>query len=166
MFITAITLLLLSSPTPVDVSANRQIAAPCQVIEDRAILYLEEHDFYTKIKTQEPDLIIEIGSLKHILAPSGKPLSLNRFNIQKYTFHRHLSPLKSYADFHLEGHLRLAKATEESCNVSLHFDISAYEYVWFLGMIDDGYRSKFFSNGTLEHLYIDPISKSLTKDTH
>jgi len=57
----------------------------------------------------------------------------------------------------------LIKTTEQSCDVMLRFEISAYEWVTALAVIDDGYRSKFISNGTLERLYIDAISDILIK---
>jgi hypothetical protein len=71
--------------------------------------------------------------------------------------------MKAYDNFQLEGHLRLAKTSEESCNASLSFGITAWEWVWALGLIDDGYSSRFFSNGTLERLYIDAIGDLITK---
>jgi hypothetical protein len=133
------------------------------LVEERAIQYLDEHDFYTRRKTEDDDVIIDLGNRKDASTPSARPLSLNRASIHKYALPRHLSPLKAYDDFRLEGHLRLAKATEGSCNATLRFEISAYEWVWALAVIDDGYRSKFISNGTLERLYIDPIGDLFTK---
>ena len=56
----------------------------------------------------------------------------------------------------------MAKATEGSCNATLRFEISAYEWVW-APVFDDGYRSKFSSNGTLERLYIDQIGDLFVK---
>lgn len=105
---------------------------------------IEEHDFYTVRKTQG---IIDLGSRKDASTPSARPLPLNRLSIHKYTLPRHLSPLKGYSTFNLEGHLRLAKATVASCNATLRFEISAYEWVWALVVIDDGYRSNFIPNG-------------------
>jgi hypothetical protein len=133
------------------------------LVEERATQYLEEHDFYTDRTTEGDEIIIDLGNRKDVLAPSAKPISLNRFSIHKYTLPRHLSPLKAYDDFRVEGHLRLAKATEGSCTATLHFEFSAYEWAWALAVIDDGYRSKFISNGRLERLYIDSIGDLFTK---
>jgi hypothetical protein len=144
-------------------AASRQIDAPCRLIEDGAIQFFEEHDFYTIRKTKDDDIVIDLGNRKNASTPSAKPLSLNRSSIRKYTLPRHLSPLRTYDDFRLEGHLTLTKVTEGSCNAALSFDISAYEWVWALAVIDDGYRSKFISNGTLERLYFDSISDLFTK---
>ena len=137
-------------------SARRQIAAPCQLIEERAVQYFKEHDFYAVTATKDDDVFIDLGNRKHASTPSGKPLSLNRFSIHQYSLPRHLSPLKAY-DFRLEGHIRLAKATTGSCIATLRFEISAYEWVWALAVIDDGYSSRFSSNRALERLYIDAI---------
>ncbi len=137
--------------------AVRQIDAPCRSVEESAIKYFEEHGFYAKSAITGNDIIVALGPHKNASTPSAKPLSLNRISIQKYTLPRHLSPLKAY-DFRLEGNLRLAKATDESCDASLSFDFSAFEWVWALAVIDDGVQSKLISNGTLERLYIDPIS--------
>ncbi|GAC1654369.1 MAG: hypothetical protein NVS9B15_15030 [Acidobacteriaceae bacterium] len=145
-----------------DSSAIRQIDAPCQLITDRAIQYLEAHGFNASRKTGSDLILIDASMRKDASLPSGKPLSLSRSSIHKYTI-RHLSPLKTYDNFQLEGHLRLAKAAEQSCDVTVRFDISAYEWVWALAVIDDGYRSKFNSNGTLERLYMDPICEPFTK---
>jgi hypothetical protein len=159
--------LLFVLPFPnADSTASRQIAAPCQAVEGKAIQYFEEHDFYTKTQTEGDDIVVDLGNHKDASTPSAKPLSLNRHSIHKYTLPRHLSPAKSYADFRVEGHLRLVKAAEASCNVTLRFDISAYEWVWSLAAIDDGYRSNFISNGTLEKLYIDPIAEAFTEAKH
>jgi hypothetical protein len=163
MLAPALALLVLFAPTTDDSDASRQVAAACPVVEKRAIQYLEEHDFYTSSKSEGDKIFIDVGNDKDASTPSAKPLSLNRFSVHKYTQRRHLSPLKAYYDFRLEGHLLLARATDGSCNASLQFDISAYEYVWALGMIDDGYRSTFISNGTLERLYLDAISDLFTK---
>ena len=65
-----------------------------------------------------------------------------------------MSPLKTY-DFRIEGQLRSEQASAGSCNASLRFEISVYEWVWALAVVDDGYRSQFRSNGALERLYID-----------
>ena len=165
MLAPAISLLFLWAPE-VDSVASRQIAAPCRLVEERAIQYLKAHDFYTRKKTEDGDIIIDLGDRKDASTPSAKPLSLNRFSIHKYTLPRHLSPLRAYADFRLEGHFRLTTATEGSCNATLRFEISAYEWVWALAVIDDGYRSKFISNGTLERLYIEPIGDLFIKAKH
>ncbi len=164
MLAPALTLLFLAAPTTVDAAASRRIAAPCTLVADRAIQYLEEHDFYTR-KTEGGRIVLELGNDKAASTPSGKPLSLNRFSIRKYTLPKHLSPLRTYADFRTEGHLSLQSANEGSCDATLHFEISAYEWVWALGMIDDGYRSKFSSNGMLERLYIDAICDLFAKTT-
>ena len=149
-------------PEGADSSASRQIAAPCQSVEERAVQYFKEHDFYAVTATTDAGIFIHLGNGKNALTPSGKPLSLNRFSIHKYSLPRHLSPLKTY-DFRLEGDIRLAKATAGSCNATLRFEISAYEWVWALAVIDDGYRTQFSSNGTLERLYIDAIGDFFTK---
>ena len=164
MLAPTIALFFLLAERPVSVTPTaRQIAAPCRLVEERTIQYLKNHDFYTIRSTEDRYVLIQLGNRKNAATPSGKPLSLNRFSIHKYTLPRHLSPLKAYADFRLEGRLRLTKTTEESCNTTLYFEISAYEWVWSLAMIDDGYRSKFISNGTLERLYIDAIGDLFTK---
>jgi hypothetical protein len=138
-------------------AAHRQIAAPCRLVEERAIRYLEEHDFYTRSTTEGDDIVVGLGPRKNASTPSAKPLSLNRFSIHKYTLPRHLSPLKEY-DFRLVGQLRLANTTGGFCDATLRFEFSAYEWVWALAVIDDGLRSQFISNGALERPYLDPIS--------
>lgn len=163
MSASAITLLLLLTPYTADSAASRQIAAPCPVVEKRAAQYFEEHHFYTKRTDEGDNNIVELDGRKDASTPLGKPLSLNRSSVRKYTLPRHLSPLKSYDDFRLEGHLTLAKATEGTCNATLRFEISAYEWVWSLPAIDDGYQSKFISNGTLEKLYIESFGDLFTK---
>jgi hypothetical protein len=169
MWAPAITLLFLlaQQPVGVDSAASRQFAAPCRLVGDRAIQYLNDHDFFARRKMvlgkTVDDLVIELVNRKHASTPSAMPLSLSRFSIHKYTLPRHLSPLKAYADFQLEGQIKLTETTEDSCNATLRFEISAYEWVWSLGMIDDGYRSKFVSNGALERLYIDAIGDLFTK---
>ena len=162
MLAPAILLFFLSTSLIRDSAANRQVDAPCKLVEKTTVRYFEEHDFYTSTTLGE-NIIVDVGNHKEALTPLGKPLSLNRFSVHKYTLPRHLSPLKSYDNFRLEGHVALVKATDGSCNVTLRFGISAYEWVWSLGMIDDGYRSNFISNGVLERLYIDPIT-DLSKD--
>ena len=169
MCVPAITLLFLLAEQPVsaDSTASRQIAAPCQLVEERTIQYLEDHDFFAGRKhvlgKPVDDFVIDLGNRKNASIPSAKPLSLNRFSIHKYTLPRRLSPLKAYADFRLNGKLRLTETTAESCDATLNFEISAYEWVWSLAAIDDGYRSKFISNGTLERLYLDAIADVFTK---
>jgi hypothetical protein len=162
MLASATMALFLLPPTTVDSSANRQVAAPCQLIADTATQYLREHEFVTSRGPDGDDTGIYFAARKDASTPSGKPLSLNRFSVRKYTLPRHLSLLKSY-DFRLEGHLDLIKITEHSCDVTLRFEISAYEWVTALAVIDDGYRSQFISNGTLEKLYIDPVSDLATQ---
>lgn len=142
-------------------AASRQIAAPCRLVGDRAMQYLGDLGFFVSRKMVRgkivDDLVVELVNLKHASTPSATPLSLRRLSIHKYTRPRHLSPLKVYADFQLDGQLKLMETAGESCNAILRFEISAFEWVWSLGAIDDGYRSKFISNGTLERLYIDAI---------
>jgi hypothetical protein len=163
MFAPAITLLflLVQQPDGFDPAARRQIAAPCSLVGDRAIQYLIDHDFFARRKMvlgkTVDDHVVELVNRKHVSTPSAAPLSLNRFSIHKYTRPRHLSPLKAYADFQLDGQLKLMETTGGSCAATLLFEISAFEWVWSLAPIEDGYRSKFVSNGTLERLYIDAI---------
>jgi hypothetical protein len=145
-----------------DSSANRLITAPCHSVEEKAVQYFMDHDFYAVPAIKDDDIFIDVGNRKNASTPSGKPLSLNRFSIHKYSQHRHPSPFKTY-DFRLEGHIRLEKPTAASCSATLRFEISAYEWVWALAVIDDGYRTQFSSNGTLERLYIDAIGDLFTK---
>ena len=154
MLAPAFTLLLLLNPTVADSAASRQIAAPCPLAANKAAQYFGEHHFYTQRSEEGGNITIDVDSRKDVSTPSAKLLSLSRSSIRKYTLPRHLSPFKSYSDFRLEGHLTLAKVSEGFCNATLRFDISAYEWVWSLAAIDDGYESKFVSNGTLENLYI------------
>ena len=161
MLMPAITLLSLMAPGAVDSAASRQISASCSLVEERAVQYFEEHNFDASRWTKGDEVTIDVYGGKGVLAPSGKPLSLNRFSIHKYTLHRHLSPLKTYDNFRLNGHLKLARAAVGLCNANLAFEIGAYEFAWPLAVIDDGYPSKFTSNGTLERLYIDAIDDSL-----
>ena len=137
--------------------AIRRIDAPCRSIEESAVHYFEEHGFYARSVMTGNDTIVAVGPHKNASTPSAKPLSLNRFTVHKYTLPRHLSPLKTY-DFQLKGRLRLVKAADESCDASLSFDFSAFEFVWALAVIDDGVQSELTSNGKLERLYIDSIS--------
>jgi len=162
MLAPAISLLFLLAATTVDSATSRQIASPCKVVEERAIQYFEQHDFHTNSGTIDHITIVDVGNRKNASTPSGKPLTLNRSSIHHYTLPRHLSPMKVYDNFQLEGHLRLATMPEGSCNATLSFGISAYEWVWALGVIDDGYRSRFFSNGTLERLYLDALGDLFT----
>ena len=157
MLVPAITLLLLLTPNAADSPTSQEIAAPCPVVEKRAAQYFGEHHFYTKRTDEGDNIVVDLDGRKDVSTPSAKPLSLNRSSVRKYTLPRHLSPLKSYDDFRLEGRLTLAKATEGTCNATLRFEISAYEWVWSLPAIDDGYQSKFISNGTLEKLYIESL---------
>ena len=163
MLAPAITLLLLLAPNIADSAASRQIAAPCSAVEKRAAQYFGEHHFYTKRTDEGDNIIVDVDGRKNASTPSSKPLSSNRSSVHKYTLHRHLSPLKSYDDFRLEGRLTLANATEGSCNANLRFEISAYEWVWSLPASDDGYQSKFISNGTFEKLYIESLGDLFTK---
>jgi hypothetical protein len=135
----------------------RRIDAPCRSVEESAIRYFEEHGFYARSAITGSDIIVALGPHKNASTPSAKPLLLSRVTIHKYTLPRHLSLLKAY-DFRLEGNLRLVRATDASCDASLSFDFSAFEWVWALAVIDDGVRSTLISNGTLERLYIDSIS--------
>ena len=158
-------LFVLSNLASVGTSAERQIAIPCAVVADRASQYFDDHDLDARRSTQVNDINIDLTSHKDTSTPSGKPLQLNRFSVGKYTEPRHLSLMKTYSSFRLNGHLHLTKASETSCKLTLQFSISAYEWVWALAAIDDGYPSKFVSNGTLERLYIDAISSLFTTNT-
>ena len=168
MLAPAITALFLLASS-VDASASRQIAAPCESVAERVFWYLTDHELNVYRKAEEGVIVIDLVNRRDpityarvvALTPSGKRLALNRFSIQKYTLPRHLSPFKAY-DFQFEGQLRLAKVTEKSCSATLRFDITAYEWVWALAVIDDGYSSKFISNGTLERLYLDAIGDLFT----
>jgi hypothetical protein len=141
-----VSVLLAEGPVSADSAASRQISAPCRSVGDRAIHYLRNHDFFASRKMVRgeivDDLVIELVNRKHASTPSATPLSLNRFSIQRYTLPRHLSPLKAYDDFKVEGELTLTETTEGSCNATLRFNISVFEWVWALGAIDDGYRSQ------------------------
>ena len=72
--------------------------------------------------------------------------------------------MKSYTTFRASGRLSLTPASAASCAASLHFDFSAFEYVWSLAVIDDGYRSQFISNVTLERGYLDSLTALLNDD--
>ena len=143
--------------------AIRQIDAPCRSVEESAIRFFEDHGFYAKSATKGNDITVALGLHTKVSTPSAKQLSLNRISIHKYTLPRHLSPFKAY-DFHLEGSLQLVKATDESCNASLSFDFSAFEWVWALAVIDDGVQSTLTSNGSLERMYIDSIGDLLRRE--
>lgn len=162
MLLSAITLVLLLAPQPInaDSTESRQIAAPCKLVGDKAIQYLGDHDFFASRKMAlgkiVDDFVIEFVNRKHASTPSGTPLSLNRSSINKYARPRHLSPLKAYTNFQADGEIKLTETSEGSCNVTLRFKISAFEYVW-APVMDDGYRSQFISNGVLERLYIDAL---------
>jgi hypothetical protein len=71
--------------------------------------------------------------------------------------------MKSYTTFRVAGQLLLTSLSAASCTANLHFDFSAFEYVWSLAAIDDGYRSQFTSNGTLERAYLDSINASVVE---
>jgi hypothetical protein len=161
MLAPAITLFFLLAPSSADPAASRQIAAPCPLIEERAGQYFEEHGLSAGEAIHDDEIIISLISRKDVSTPSAKPLSLNRSSIHNYTRHRHLSPMKTYDNFRLTGQLKLQKAGD-SCNATLLFEFSAYEWAWPLAVIDDGYRSKFISNGELERLYIDSIGDLFT----
>ncbi len=156
------TLVTAQQDSPASV-AIQQIAVPCRLVEDRAVQSLEKHDFRTGRTIEGDDIIIALNNRTDVLTPSAKPFTLNRSSIHRYTLPRYLSPFKVYDDFRLEGRLRLAKASEEPCNASLHFEFSAFEWSWVFAVIDDGYRSKFTSNGRLERLYLDSISDLFAK---
>lgn len=162
------TIALLFALTPGgDASASRHIAAPCRLVEERAIQYFDSHDFFAARKhvlgKPVDDLVVVLTNRKKASTPSAERLSLNRFSIRKYTLPRRLSPLKAYRGFDLDGELKLAEATDGSCMATLRFEISAYEWVWMPVVMDDGYRSKFISNGTLERLYMDAVGDLFAK---
>ena len=138
--------------------ASRQIAVPCSVLREKADRYFTEHHFYTGAIAGDTQAGVSLGLAKDALAPSGAPLILNRSTIHRYTMHRHLSLMKSYTTFRLTGQLTLVPVSESSCAASLRFDYSAFEYVWSLAAIDDGYRSQFTSNGGLERSYLDALA--------
>jgi hypothetical protein len=153
----ALILSLLIGEANADSTANQRIAAPCSVVREKANQYFTEHHFRTGAITGDTGAGVSLGLTKDALTPSGAPLLLNRSSIHRYTLHRHLSPMKSYSDFRLMGQLSLTPVSGTSCAASLHFDFSAFEYVWSLAVIDDGYRSQFTSNGTLERGYLDSL---------
>jgi len=154
----ALTLSFLIGATGADSAVGRPIPAPCSVVREKANQYFTEHHFITGAIAGDASAGVSLSLTKDASSPSGAPLLLNRSTVRRYTLHRHLSPMKSYTDFRLTGQLSLSPVAEESCAASLHFDISAFEYVWSLAAIDDGYRSQFTSNGTLERSYLDSLA--------
>jgi len=158
MISSALILALLIGETNADSAAIRQIAAPCSVVREKANQYFTEHHFLTGAIAGDTSAGVSLGLTKDALAPAGVPLLLNRSTIHRYTLHRHLSPMKSYTTFRVTGKLSLTPVSAESCAASLQFNFSAFEYVWSLAVIDDGYRSQFTSNGMLERGYLDSLS--------
>jgi hypothetical protein len=151
-------LALLIGETKANSAGSRQVAAPCSVLREKATQYFTEHRFSTGAIAGDTRAGVSLSFAHDVLAPSGAPLILNRSSIHRYTLHRHLSPMKSYSDFRGSGQLSLSPVSAASCTASLHFDFSAFEYVWSLVVIDDGYRSQFISNGTLERGYLDSLN--------
>ena len=149
---------LLIGATGADSAAGRPIAAPCSVVREKANQYFTEHHFRTGAIAGDTGAGVSLALTKDASAPSGAPLLLNRSSVHRYTLHRHLSPMKFYTDFRLTGQLDLTPVSTGSCAASLHFDFSAFEYVWSLAAIDDGYRSQFTSNGSLERTYLDSLA--------
>ena len=158
MLSSVLILSLLVGAANADSAPDRTIAAPCSVVREKANKYFIEHHFYTGAIAGDPSAGVSLGPAKDASLPSGVPLLLNRSSIHRYTSHRHLSPMKTYTDFRLTGQLSLTSVSAGLCDASLHFDFSAFEYVWSLAVIDDGYRSQFTSNGTLERTYLDSIT--------
>lgn len=159
-------LILAFAPAKIDAGAasHQQISAPCSVVRKMANQYFIEHHFFTGAIAGDTSAGVSLGLGPGALAPSGAPLVLSRYSIQRYTMHRHLSPMKSYSDFRVTGQLSLASVSATSCTADLHFDFSAFEYVWSLAVIDDGYRSQFTSNGVLERGYLDSITALVIDD--
>ena len=149
--------LLIREAKPVP-AADRRIAAPCSVVREKADQYFTGHHFLTGAIQGDSAAGVSLALTKDALTPSGRPLILNRSSIHRYTVHRHLSPMKSYTSFRLTGQLSLTPVSAASCAANLHFDFSAFEYVWSLAAIDDGYRSQFTSDGTLERGYLDSLA--------
>jgi hypothetical protein len=149
---------LLIGATGADSAADRPITAPCSVVQEKANQYFTEHHFRIGAIAGDATAGVSLLLTKDTLAASGAPLLLNRSSVHRYTLHRHLSPMKSYTDFRLTGQLDLTPVSTGSCAASLHFGFSAFEYVWSLAVIDDGYRSQFTSNGTLEQSYLDSLA--------
>ena len=139
-------------------AVDRRIAAPCSVVRERADQYFAGMHFRTGAMAGDTGASVTLALTKDALTPSGSLLSLNRSAIHRYTLHRRLSPMKSYTDFRLTGQIYLRPVSAKSCTTSLHFEFSAFEYVWSLAAIDDGYRSQFTSNGTLERGYLDSLA--------
>ena len=134
------------------------------MVREKANQYFMEHHFFTGAIAGDTSAGVSLTPAKNALAPSGKPLELSRSSIHRYTLHRHLSPMKSYTSFRVMGQLSLTPVSAASCTASLRFDFSAFEYVWALAVIDDGYRSQFTSNGTLERDYLDSIAALVSDD--
>jgi hypothetical protein len=164
MILPALILALLSGKIDADQAASRQIPLPCSVVREKANQYFIDHHFFTGAIAGDSSAGVSLGPSKDALTPSGSPLILNRSSIGRYTVHRHLSPMKSYTTFRVTGQLSLTVVSATSCTASLHFDFSAFEYVWSLAAIDDGYRSQFTSNGTLERGYLDSITARVVGD--
>jgi hypothetical protein len=158
MLSSALILSLLIGAASANSAVDRPIAAPCSVVREKANQYFTEHHFRTGAIAGDTGAGVSLALTKDASAPSGAPLLLNRSSIHRYTLHRHLSPMKSYTDFRLMGQLYLTPVSAGSCAASLHFDFSAFEYVWSLAAIDDGYRSQFTSNGSLERTYLDSLA--------
>ena len=159
----ALILAVLLAQTIAGSAETLQITAPCSVVREKANQYFIEHHFFTGAIAGDTSAGVSLGLAKDALAPSGTPLILNRSSIHRYTLHRHLSPMKSYTTFRVAGQLLLTPLSAASCTANLHFDFSAFEYVWSLAAIDDGYRSQFTSNGTLERAYLDSINASVVE---
>jgi hypothetical protein len=134
------------------------------VVREKADQYFIDHHFLTGAIAGDSSVGVSLGLVKDSLASSGSRLVLNRSSIGRYTLHRHLSPMKSYTTFRATGQLSLTPVSATSCTASLHFDFSAFEYVWSLAVIDDGYRSQFKSNGTLERGYLESITTQIVGD--
>jgi hypothetical protein len=158
MLSSALILSILIGATSSGSAADGPIAAPCSVVREKANQYFTEHHFRTGAIAGDTGAGVSLAPTKDASAPSGAPLLLNRSTIHRYTSHRHLSLMRSYTDFRLMGQLYLTPVSAGSCAARLHFDFSAFEYVWSLAAIDDGYRSQFTSNGTLERIYLDSLA--------
>jgi hypothetical protein len=158
MILPELILVLLGGNSDADQLASRQIAVPCSLVREKANQYFIDHHFFTGAIAGDSTAGVSLEPSKDALTPSGSPLALNRSSIGRYTLHRHLSPMKSYTTFRITGQLSLTAVSATACTASLHFDFSAFEYVWALAVIDDGYRSQFTSNGNLERGYLDSIT--------
>jgi hypothetical protein len=159
----ALTTAFLVVATNADSAATHQLAAPCSVLQAKATQYFSEHRFRTVAITDDTGPSVDLDITKDSSTPSGAPLLLSRSSIHRYTLREHLSPFKSYTNFRGAGHLHLTTVTAASCLATLHFDFSAFGYVWSLAVIDDGYRSTFVSNGSLERGYLEALVAVLTK---